>query len=320
MLPPSVITHLSGAHPNLDHSFLGFKPLNQSNGASMTEEEMMAVTKHTLLSVAASIMCVPAEVFTTPPMVDPYPPSNAAERDRRKSISSLLLSGWDPTDGFQISSDEVETIDGQRRSNETASPSTYGEITELGARQLFKYMHLISTTKPTLEKVRRCKKEQEQFSFADLGSGNGRLLIQSYMEIPSLHRIIGIELSNSRHRVAVDAWDHLHDAARSVRLNADANAPDIDIELNEGDLFLLDISSVTHIYVASLCFSDDMMHRLANKLASEARALECVATLKTFPQVFDNYLGEPSKQFVEMTWTKKRGTGCAVYFYHIVKR
>mmetsp|Transcript_21457 Transcript_21457/g.32613 ORF Transcript_21457/g.32613 Transcript_21457/m.32613 type:complete len:321 (-) Transcript_21457:126-1088(-) len=319
MLSPSLITQLTGAHLNLAHPFARLKPLTQlnGNGSSMTEEEMMAMTKHTLLSVAASIMCVPAEVFTTPPMVDPYPPSNATERDRRKVISNLLSSGWDPTDGFQISSDEVEAIDGQRRSNETASPSTYGEITELGARQLFKYMQLIPVVKPTLEKVSDFKKEQGLFSFADLGSGNGRLLIQSYMEMPSLQRIIGIELSNLRHCVAVDAWGQLQDAARSIRLNSDSNAPDIDIEMNEGDLFLLDISSLTHIYVASLCFSDDMIHRLANKLVSEADALKCVATLKPFPIEFNESLGEPIKQFIEMTWTKKRGTGCTVYFYHI---
>lgn len=50
-------------------------------------ERKLAWAKHTLLTVAASVMNVPVDVFTTPPMVDPKPPSNSLERSHRQKIN-----------------------------------------------------------------------------------------------------------------------------------------------------------------------------------------------------------------------------------------
>ncbi len=62
---------------------------------SEQEEEMkqkLAWAKHTALSIAAAIMNVPTDVFTTPPMVDPTPkPSNEEERLHREEINVGLI-------------------------------------------------------------------------------------------------------------------------------------------------------------------------------------------------------------------------------------
>ena len=98
----------------------------------------LATTKYALLSIAASIMCVPPDVLTTPPMIDPSPPSNPIEFEWRKKEACLLLKGWGRTDGYQIPAIEIEEIDELMGSERMGKrPSTYGEVTELGAWQLF---------------------------------------------------------------------------------------------------------------------------------------------------------------------------------------
>jgi hypothetical protein len=63
---------------------------NQQQYDSQAVEDMerkMAWAKHTVMTVAASIMGVPTDVFTTPPMVDPKPPSTPSERLLREKIN-----------------------------------------------------------------------------------------------------------------------------------------------------------------------------------------------------------------------------------------
>lgn len=273
----------------------------------------MAMARHNLLSVAAAIMSLPAELFTTPPMVDPNPPSTPNEYQIRKKINSLLSMGWSPMDGFEIPKEQIEELDNLMLSEGAGGrPSTYGEITELGARQLFHYMGLSSTS---------IDKDGDNLIFVDLGCGNGKLMMQAYMELPFVRRIIGIELASARYETAVLAWEKLKDKVTDLRRemiesqrheNGIASA---DVDIREGDLFNLDISSATHVYVASLCFTDFMMQRLAQKIINEGDKLRVIATLKPFPQEFDEYLGLPRTEYLEMSWTKSRGVGCTVYFY-----
>ena len=179
------------------------------------------------------------------------------------------------------------------------SPSTYGEITELGSRQLFYYLHLLD--------------EKEQVVFLDLGSGVGKLVVQAYMELPRLTHAMGIELSSTRHSLAERGWNRVGPDAERVRQMGDAPCQDATLTLRRGDLFDLDVANVTHIYVASLCFSVELMERLGEKLSKEASALKCIATLKKFPSYLEETLGEPKLAFVEMTWTRPQGS--QVYFY-----
>ena len=278
----------------------------------------MALAKHTLLSVAASIMCIPPEVFTTPPPIDPHPPSTPEEKAVRERVTNIFSRGWSATDGFKTPKDEVDALNRLMGSDETGHlpttykpslPSTYGEITALGARQLFDYLGLTPHDERDLV-------NKEVYTFVDLGCGSGKLLVQSYMELPSVNRIIGIELANARYQAAINAWDKVKLEASQIRQAR--NALDASLDIYEGDLYELDISTATHVYVASLCFTNKMMDRLAKKLVGEGDRLQCVATLKEFPEEYQKNLGGiPIKKFVEMSWTKARGNGCTVYFYNV---
>jgi hypothetical protein len=101
--------------------------------------------------------------------------------------------------------------------------------------------------------------------------------------------------------------------------------------LHEGDLFGLDISQATHLYISSLCFTDDMLKRLVTKIEDEGVSLQIVASLRRLPTTANNAdmnisrvkikrvsLGSnPWTEYLEMSWTKARGDGCQVYFYSV---
>ena len=279
-------------------------PLSLSSTPSTDVDRTLASAKHALLRIAAAASMLPVEVFTTPPMMEP---PSAARQTNRKAVSEALEEGWLHLDGFGIPEEELTTIDNAEEND--SNPSTYGEITELGVRQLLYYMKVSETP------------GEEGVSFLDLGSGVGKLVAQVYMEVPNLSCVRGIELAPTRHAAARQAWNRIESSAGTARDqivvqsgNSGTNIRPATVELLQGDLFELDISNVTHIYVASLCFSPPMMLRLAEKLATEKNpCLQCIATLKRFPEEFENVLGQPQMEYVEMTWTQP--FGAQVFFY-----
>ncbi len=91
--------------------------------------------KHAILTVAAAILSVPSDVFTSPPMLEP-PARSMKERKHREAVSKLLEQGWNTLEGFSRAISEPDDFDSG------PDASTYGEITKLGARQLFHYMKM----------------------------------------------------------------------------------------------------------------------------------------------------------------------------------
>ena len=264
--------------------------------AAPSLDENLAIAKYTLLRVAAAILSVPSDVFTSPPMLEPTIRS-PIERAHRDAVSRILAQSWNQSDGFKISSAEELLVN--EGCSEEHLPSTYGEITKLGARQLFSYMKV---------------KEERDIVFYDLGSGTGKLVVQAYAELPPLLRVVGVELAPARHATAVCAWNSMRDTIGDIRTMG-APCTEAQVDFQQGDLFQADVSDATHVYIASLCFTNDMMERVADKLASEALGLRCVATLKEFPKRFQWRFGNAKVDYVEMSWTKPRGEGCLVYFY-----
>lgn len=306
------------------------------------------------------------------------PPRNTLELQLRDEIDSALSGSCcsassDATPLFVLSESETSFVNCQSglpaaekdlfaTDGDGAAPSTYGEITILGmlenlmslrsllclmsssclafatgARQLFYHMGLSAPPKSNIDRG------NPKIQFFDLGSGGGRLVLQSHLELPSVCRSVGIELSPTRHEIAMRRMKKLVVSGTVDRIRESAQkswgwetgvCSSAVIDLIQGDLFELDISKATHMYLSSLCFSDSMLDRIVHKIETEGFSLQIVASLRLLPlrksgdhskgkEIRDNLrevrLGEkPWMEFIEMSWT--RGDGCPVYFYSVKQR
>ena len=308
--------------------------------------------------IGAILLCPPDVIERRIPMIAPFP-STIREFEARMEVDKILNKCWEnPDAGYEIQPTDEWIVNNQEQSRSSfdileqddsiefaavasmGRPSTYGEITALGARQLFGAMGLLDNPKGSKEQLQK----NSSIHFFDLGSGTGKLVGQAVLELPnnSLSRATGIELSPSRHDSALRAKEALLELTSTSGLSFDqeygygAQNDDVSdifvleenvnkLELLQGDLFDSDLSTATHIYVASLCFPNELMVRLEERLkaliqqqetASERdgaqnSVLEWVATLQPFP----NNLGgiSPVVRFMEMSWTKP--LGCVVYLY-----
>ena len=301
-------------------------------------------------------------------MIAPFP-GTIQEFQNRIEVDKILEECWKNSDaGYEVQPSDEWIVNNQLQQqrggdyydileNESFDesstamtarrrPSTYGEITPLGARQLFGAMGLLDCPRIQLQQSREHKRPVH---FFDLGSGTGKLVGQVVLELPpgNIERATGIELSPSRHESAVQAKGVLQrllgtefrserfrfdrdDRMKAVSLSEETinRFSSDNLELLQGDLFEVDLSTATHIYVASLCFPQNLMVRLEEKLqllrqqqlekqrdqphggAGESE-LQWVASLQPFP----NNLGgiRPIVRFMEMSWTKPFGS--AVYLY-----
>ena len=83
------ITTILHEHKNEHHSDDESNLLLESQLVDFEEDDdkKLAWARHAIMSVAASVMGVPTDVFTTPPMVDPRPPKTHNERAIRAKVN-----------------------------------------------------------------------------------------------------------------------------------------------------------------------------------------------------------------------------------------
>lgn len=56
------------------------------------DDKKLAWARHTIMSIAANVMGIPSDVFTTPPMIDPRPPKTLVEKSVRQKINVSMSS------------------------------------------------------------------------------------------------------------------------------------------------------------------------------------------------------------------------------------
>jgi hypothetical protein len=161
--------------------------------------------------------------------------------------------------------------------------ATYGEITSAGVKAL----------------GTRCKLGPSDI-FTDLGSGCGRAVIQAVDQF-GVASARGIELARSRHDEAEMARAALSDATAS-RITFVCGDCAAEEAWREGGV----LAETTVAYVASLCFGDALMARLAERLAA-SRRVRTVATLKEFPGgLGGEFVALEPPEPCEMSWTAVR--------------
>jgi hypothetical protein len=93
-------------------------------------------------------------------------------------------------------------------------------------------------------------------------------------ELDYLERAVCIELDASKHALGMDSLNRARNNAGTYNEKITST-----VCLCCGDMFDFNISTATHVYIASLCFTNEMMQGLATKLRNEAPHLQQVATL-----------------------------------------
>lgn len=178
--------------------------------------------------------------------------------------------------GFLISEDERNSLAGKG-----ASP-VYGEITCKGAAQLLEDLKL------THEDI-----------FYDLGSGVGKFAVQVYLTTP-VKASIGIELSPTRFNQAQQARN---DLKRMKLIHHDRK-----LKFFEGNIETISYKDATLIFLASTCFTDELMNKMIEKLKNGKKNIR-ILTLKKFPQ--QDAFNLTKEYHIEMSWAEST----PVYLY-----
>ena len=234
---------------------------------------------------------------------------------RTTAADEVLSRHWRGVDEFwTIDEAEERAVDMDGVGAGSAAPdaraSTYGEITYAGARSLFFSMGLTAKAAD----VSRRNSSNAPVVFADLGSGAGRLVAQAWLELaPSsiIQSARGVELAPSRHQAAQQAWASLvaagdtPSAATLAKAGVAAHAPSFLLE----SILEADLSQATHVYVASLCMSDELLDALWVRLRDEAPRLQVVASIREFRAAGADHV--PQVVPVAMNWNGC----CKVHLY-----
>mmetsp|Transcript_30031 Transcript_30031/g.96911 ORF Transcript_30031/g.96911 Transcript_30031/m.96911 type:complete len:295 (-) Transcript_30031:165-1049(-) len=193
-----------------------------------------------------------------------------AEYERRASIDAALRRYWEGVDGFKTSDDAAV--------RECSGPAgnVYGECTADGARAIFDALGLYDDDLDD--------DLDDAVVFADLGSGVGKLAAQAYVELPSVRKVLAVELAADRDRRAREAWKKFVLSDEAGALAAQGGRTDFDDKAVVFDCADVtskaDLDGVTHCYVANLCFDDDACRRLGQKLF-DAKSIVKIAALKS---------------------------------------
>lgn len=194
--------------------------------------------------------------------------------EKKELIDSLYQS----VSGFNIPICESDYI-----TKEGGAP-TYGEITYESAQKIIEELSL-----------------SPHDVFYDLGSGIGKMVMQVYLESP-VKKSGGIELSQTRCQRAQEAREKL-----KKDFPADYKEERI-LSFENSNINNADMHDATVVYMCSLCFSDDLMKQITDKL-STLKHLKRVISLRQLPEGKNFFLYKTLQ--LPMTWS----TNTSVYIY-----
>ncbi|HBR70611.1 TPA: hypothetical protein DIC20_03155 [Candidatus Dependentiae bacterium] len=196
------------------------------------------------------------------------------------SNEALIENLYKENSGFIIPLEEDQLI------RNAGGEPTYGEITYDGVHEILKRFKL-----------------NKKDCFYDLGCGIGKMVVQVYLTTP-VKKSVGIELSKSRLETAHKAKKQLKEK-KKIKKNRE-------LIFEENDLLKTNIDDATAVYIASLCFSDDLMQKLSDKFSKLQKGLK-IASLRNLPNA-KNCFELKETAHLPMTWS----TNCPVYFYELV--
>jgi precorrin-6B methylase 2 len=180
--------------------------------------------------------------------------------------------------GFGINDNEISEI------KKEGGDATYGEIIYDSAKRI---LNDLSLTKDDI--------------VYDLGCGIGKLVVQVYLTTP-VKKSVGIELSPTRFNHAQTVKEQLkkRNKLKNGRI----------LEFLNQNITKANLDDATVIYMASTCFSDELMKTLVDKLAKNKNNLRII-TLKRLPKhLHFQFIKEYN---LPMTWSQS----VPVYLYKL---
>jgi len=182
--------------------------------------------------------------------------------------------------------------------------ATYGEIDPRGLARL---MHQLGGL-------------NKSDVFFDLGSGLGKAALQVFFG-SEVSRVVGIELSNSRHEWAVEALGVIKQRWKEV--DGMLHAGGRSLQFFHEDILKADITGATVIWMGSLAFPPELMAQIGERILDQASTGCKILTMVHIP--LDSIKKSGKRELVHsaswttrVRWTDKDDGGHA-YFYEIVE-
>lgn len=200
---------------------------------------------------------MPQEVVSDLPL---RPGETYHDRDR---IDALLQKYWCDRRAWLRTPAEVKKV-----------YLTYGEVTAWGARQLMELLDLreninrkVGNDNDDVEAKQKRVDDPPLAVFYDLGSGAGKLTVQMVLE-KAVTVSIGVELSETRHALALEIWDamqtneHFERQDITYTENEDGTCVTVPrVKFQNKNILDADFTNATHIFFSSLCFPEDVVEK-----------------------------------------------------------
>lgn len=143
----------------------------------------------------------------------------------------------------------------------------------------------------------------------DLGSGLGKFALQAYLTTPA-KKIIGIELSATRHKLAVRAERLLKESILTKKIIPQAK----ELQLIHDNILHADLTDATVVFMCATCFSHELIHQIMHKLHSCKNGLRVLSLKKLENHPAFKHI---NKYQLPMTWSK---TANSSVHHYILKK
>lgn len=236
----------------------------------------MYTKRHNLIIILLIIGIVAALLWYRKSMV-------AAEQKHYsvQDVSQIIEQQYGEKNGFGIDESERKKIE------DAGGNSTYGEIVPESLDQILSYLQLKSDD-----------------LFIDLGSGVGKVVIQTGLSTPA--KAMGYELSPSRYQLAQE----IKQALIKDKVLLDPSK----IEFVEDNIVNAPFDRATVIFMCSTCFSDELMQKLADSIAKSPTVKYAISLRQLPSSNFGTFTLEKTFN-LPMTWS----ANTPVYLYKVTR-
>eukprot|EP00933_Yihiella_yeosuensis_P047317 TRINITY_DN43077_c0_g1_i1.p1 TRINITY_DN43077_c0_g1~~TRINITY_DN43077_c0_g1_i1.p1 ORF type:complete len:259 (+),score=51.85 TRINITY_DN43077_c0_g1_i1:46-777(+) len=231
-----------------------------------------------------------------------------AEAAQEEPEDPIFVSVFPPSkklDAYSMAFDDMAVFENAGHSREHIGQlATYGFVNFSGMRRMLEGIAARLRPETWISSGKSLAKALSDTSFLDLGSGDGRAVIAAAVLAPTLRESIGVELSVSRHELAVRNRRGLPEDLKGI------------VRFEQCDIFKVDASclgSTEIVYLANLRFPDETVEAINDHLEKHC-AIENDAVVATLRECNFTRPCTSWTENVSMSWNPE---GWPVFCYHL---